>query len=76
MLEDEIKLQGKKLAVTAASESTLRAQNSLLQENSEKLHTALEEAVQARKAAEMLICEYEVGMENRSVSYRQRFDFC
>lgn len=67
MLEDEIKQEGEKLAKITASESMLRASNFQLEETSAKLKEAMEAEVQARKAAETLVSEYEAGMEHRCV---------
>lgn len=67
MLEEEIKQEGEKLADITASESTLRANNCQLEEASAKLKEAMEAEMQARKAAETLVSEYEAGMEHRCV---------
>lgn len=65
LLEEEIGDMSKVLARVTASEANLQSQVAQLEETKARLLNALKEETKSREKAEMLIKEYEKGVERR-----------
>ena len=65
LLEGEIGDMSKVLARVTASEANLQSQVAQLEETKARLLNALKEETKSREKAEMLIKEYEKGVERR-----------
>lgn len=65
LLEEEISDMGQVLAKVHASEAALLSQEVQLKESNARLEKSLDEETKANEKAQMLIREYEKGVEKR-----------
>lgn len=70
LLEEEISDMGKVLARVSASEANLLSQVAQLEEAKARLSKALEDETKAKEKAQLLIKEYEKGVEKRCAIHK------